>query len=411
MFPRYNPRHRMIWKPWRWSAAWFVAALMLCASAAAADYAQPAAQLAKDIVAITGPGAASISYRNQSSLPNEQLDLVRRAIENQLRSAGVRLGSAANAAADIRITFSENVQGYVWVAEVQQGTDVKVAMVAAERQAASSPAGRLTVMSLRKTLLWSQPVQILDALVLSAGSEPIMIVLDPSGVTMMKKVGSTWQSQQQIGIPRETAWPRDLRGRLVPGRDHFFDVYLPGTICSSNAGPTLTVTCRAGDDPWPIASGQSAFFSPTRNFYTGVLTPAVGKQGSVAPFYSAAGLPRSRYTLWVFTRTDGSVHAIDGMNDIPLRATWGSDIAAVNSGCGGGTQLLATGTADTNSPDVLRAFEIADREPVEVASANDWSGPIKALWPTADAKTALVVAHNIKTGNYDAFELAINCGQ
>lgn len=411
MFSRYNPQNRMIWNPWRWSAALIVAVLMLCASATAADYAQPAAQLARDIVAITGPGAASMSYRNQSSLPPDQIEFVRRAIENQLRTAGVRIGAPASAAADIRVTFSENAQGYVWVAEVQQGNDVKVAIVAAERQATSAAPGRASAMSLRKTLLWSQPTQILDAMVLTAGSEPIMIVLDPSGVTLLKKVGSSWQSQQQIGIPRENAWPRDLRGRLVPSRDHFFDVYLPGTICSSNAGPTLTLTCHAGDDPWPIAPGEAAFFSPTRNFFTGVVTPAVGKQGSVAPFYSAAGLPRLRYTLWVFARTDGSVHALDSMNDIPLRIVSGSDIAAVNSGCGAGSQLLATGNADATSPDMLRAFEIADRDPVEVANANDFSGPITALWQAADAHTALIVVHNLKTGNYDAFELAITCGQ
>jgi len=409
MNTRYNPRYPMVLKPW-WSAV-FAAVLMWCASAAAADLTQPAEQLARDIVAITGPGAAAISYRNQSSLSAEQIDVVRRAIENQLRASGVRLVATANAAAEIRVTFSESIQRHVWVAEVQQGSDVKVAIASAERVAAAASTARPSAMSMRKSLLWSQPSPVLDVLVLTAGTEPVMFVLDASGVTLLKKVGSAWQSQQQFAIPRDNAWPRDLRGRLVPARDHFFDAYLPGTICASNSGPSLAITCRMGDDPWPIAAGQSAFFSPTRNFFTGVLAPAIGKQGSVAPFYSAAALPRSRYTLWAFTRTDGTAHALDGVNDIPLRAAWGSDIAAVNSGCGAGTQLIATGTSDANTADTLRAFELADRDPVEVASANDLSGPITALWAASDAHAALAVVHNLKTGIYDAFELAITCGQ
>ncbi len=409
MLPRYNPHHPMMSKPW-WSAV-IAAVLMLCASAAGADDAQAAAQLARDIAAITGPGAASISYRNQSSLPSGQVDVVRHALENQLRAEGVRLGSAASAAAEIRVTFSENIQGYVWTAEVQQGSDIKVAIVSADRMSANVAVGRASEISVRKNILWSQRTPILDAMMLTAGSEPLLIVLDASGVTLYKKIGSIWQSQQQIAIPRDNAWPRDLRGRLVPGRDHFFDAYLPGTICASSAGPVLSLSCRAGDDPWPLAPGQSAFFSPTRNFFTGVLTPAIGKQGSVTPFYSAAALARARYTLWVFARTDGTIHALDGMNDIPIRAAWGSDIAAVNSGCGGGTQFFVTSATDATVPDVVRVVEIPDREPVEVAAVNDLTGPVTALWTAADSHSALAVVHNLKTGNYDAIDLAISCGQ
>lgn len=413
MHPRYNPRYPMNSKPRLRSAAWIAAVLALCAAAQAADWTQPATQLARDIVAITGPGAVSVTYRNQSTLPGDQMDAVRRAIENQLRAGGVRLAAAANAAAEVRITFSENLHGYVWVAEVQQGSDVRVAMVAADRLVSATGPARQASMTLRKTLLWSQPAQVLDVAVQPAGSEPILLVLDTAGVTISKKIGTSWMPQQTLAIARDAAWPRDARGRISLARDHMFDAYLPGVICSSNsAGSSLALNCRNGDDPWPLAPGQSAFFAPTRNFFTGVLAPAVGRQGSVAPFYSAAALPRPRYSLWVFARTDGSVHALDGMNDIPLRTiSWGSDLAAVNSGCSLGTQLLVSGPGDRTAPDAVRVFEIADREPLEVTSAAEFNGPITALWPSADGHSAVAVVHNLKTDHYDAFELAIHCGQ
>lgn len=413
MYPRYNPRYPMDPKPRLWRAASIAVVLALCTAAQAADWTQPAAQLARDIVAITGPGTIFVSYRNQSTLPGDQIDAVRHALENQLRSGGVRLMAASNASAEVRVTFSENLQGYIWVAEVQQGNETRVAMVTAERPATPTALVRQASMTLRRTLLWSQPAQVLDVAMVPSGSEQIMLVLDTAEITLLKKTGTSWTPQLTMAIPREIAWPRDVRGKISLARDHMFDVYLPGVICNSNgAGSSLTLNCRNGDDPWPLVPGQSAFFAPTRDFFTGVLVPAVGRQGSVAPFYSAAALPRPKYSLWVFARTDGSVHALDGMNDISLRTpSWGSDLAAVTSGCSSGTQLLVTGPGDRTMPDAVRVFEIGDREAAEVAPPAEFNGPITALWSAADGHSAVAVVHNLKTDHYDAFELAITCGQ
>ena len=143
-----------------------------------------------------------------------------------------------------------------------------------------------------------------------------------------------------------------------------------------------------------------------------MVTPPIGKLTIVPPFYSAAGIPRPTYTLWVFARTDGSVHLMDGVNDVAIRARdWGSDLAAVKSSCGAQTQLLVTGIGDGETPDVVRAFEIADREPVEVARPVEFEGPITSLWTSSDGNSATAIVRNLKTGNYDAFELAITCGQ
>jgi hypothetical protein len=395
----------------RWNAA-FALLLALCLPARA-QWTEPIAHLAREITAITGPGTVSLSIRNLSSLPADQVPAIRRDLQNQLFSAGVRVVNASSTAGEVKITLSENAQGYVWVAEVQQGAERKVTMVAAPRSQAAAPVQNGPSVVIRKTPLWTQDAPILDLAIITAGSEPHMIVLDAANVSLYKMTGGRWTAEQQLPIPRTRTGPRDVRGRLVAARGHLFDAYLPGMVCASTPAPPLSLICHPGDDPWPITGGQTALFGASRNFFTGVVTPGIGKQTSVPAFYSAAGLARANYTLWIFARTDGSVHLMDGVNDVAVRAArdWGSDLAAVKSSCGSGTQLLVSGAGDGDTADVVRAFEIADREPVEVSPAVEFSGPVTALWPSAEGRSAIVVTKNLKTSRFDAFELAITCGQ
>jgi hypothetical protein len=405
----YNPRSFMTRKATRLCALTALA-LAFCLPATA-QWTEPSAQLARDIAAITGPGTVTITVHNISSLTADYIPVIKRDLQNDLRGAGVRV-VGANAAADIKLTLSENVQGYVWVAEVHQANETKVAMVTAPRSQTAAQALNGPLVAIRKTPLWSQDSPILDLAQVQAGAEPHMIVLDAAAISLYKMTGGRWTPERQFAIAHARAWPRDMRGRLVLARDHLFDAYLPGVVCTSTAQPPLTVNCRPGDDPWPIAGAQTALFGASRNFFTGVVTPVIGKVTSVPAFYSAAGIPRPAYTLWVFTRADGSVHLMDGVNDVRIRARdWGSDLAAVKSSCGAQTQLLATATGDGDEADVVRAFEIADREPVEVGAPLEFAGPVTALWTSSDAHSAIAVVHNLKTGNYDAIELAITCGQ
>jgi hypothetical protein len=377
---------------------------------AEAQWAEPVAQLARDIAAITGPGTVTLTVHNVSSLTADYIPVINRDLRNNLLSAGVRVASA-NAAADITLTLSENAQGFVWVAEVRQASEARVAIVSAPRSQTAAPALNGPLVTIRKTMLWSQVAPILDIAQVQGGAEPHMIVLDAGNISLYKMTAGRWTPEQQFAIPHGRAWPRDMRGRLMLARDHLFDAYLPGVVCASAAQPPLAVNCRPGDSPWPIAGVQTAMFG-TRNFFTGVVTPAIGKPTAVPAFYSAAGIPRPTYTLWVFARTDGSVHLMDGVNDVGIRARdWGSDLAAVKSSCGAQTQLLVTGTGDGEAADVVRAFEITDREPIEVGAPVELAGPVTSLWTSADARNATVVVRNLKTGNYDAFELAITCGQ
>ena len=167
------------------------------------------------------------------------------------------------------------------------------------------------------------------------------------------------------------------------------------------------------DDPWPLTPDDGsvrAFFAASRNFFTGALSPGIGKISNVPSFYSAAALPRSSYTLWAFAAVDGSLHLVDGMTDQAIRgAKWGSDLAAVHSSCGTGTQLLVSESGDTER-DGLRAFEIPDRDPVAVSSAVEFDGRIVALWPESSGNGATAIVRRKDTGWYEAYRVSISCG-
>jgi hypothetical protein len=177
----------------------------------------------------------------------------------------------------------------------------------------------------------------------------------------------------------------------------------------------VRVICRDSDDPWPLvtqAATVSAFFSPTRNFFTGVLAPGVGKDRIVPAFYTAAPVRREKFSLWLFAGVDGQILEVDGRNDQQaIRPNWGSDIAAIKTACGSGWQILATGNGDGTVLDTIRAFEFPDRDPVPVSPPIEMSGAVTALWTEPSGNGAIAVVHNQQTGKYEAFRLELSCSQ
>jgi hypothetical protein len=244
-----------------------------------------------------------------------------------------------------------------------------------------------------------------------------LLVLDASAVSVYRHPANPagrWELEVSLPIAHSRIFPRDLRGRLLLRRDHLFDVYLPGTFCRTNSNTPLTLTCNNSDDPWPLTpedNGVRAFYAASRNFFTGAVSPAIGKISNVPSFYSAAALPRPSYTLWAFAAVDGSLHLVDGVTDQAIRATkstWGSDLATVHSSCGSGMQLLVSESGDPEH-DALRAFEIPDRDPVAASSPLEFDGQIVALWPESSGASAVAIVKRKDTGWYDAYRISISC--
>jgi hypothetical protein len=371
-------------------------------------------ELARKIAAATGPGAVSVDVTNHSSLSKKDSDEISRGLRAQLEGLGVRIVKPEQAAATVAISLSENLQSYVWVAEIHQGAaEFSVVMVSTPRVDAPAFVRETPALTIRRTPIWSQEQPILDVAVLEEASGPSHIaVLDPEKFAFYRLADGRWQPEQSLPITHSRPWPRDMRGRLIPRQDHLFDIYLPGLFCQSASSPSLSLVCHSSDDPWPLSQqfALGGFYATTRNFFTGVLSPGLGKQTSTAKFYAAAPLPRPTYTLWIFAGVDGTIRLLDGITEQTAQLNWGSDLASIKTTCGSGWQVLATRPGD-NSGDSVRAFEFPDRDPVAVSPALDFSGGITALWTEAKGGSAIAVSRNAEMGNYEAFRLAVACGQ
>ena len=379
------------------------------------DWNAPEQQLVQKIAAVTGPGTVAFDIVNRSSLTNKDVGEINSGLRAQLNALGVQFVKPEQAASSVQVSLSEDLHNYVWVAEIRQGAGERsVAIVSTARLEPKMYVHQTAPLTIRKIPLWSQEQRILDLVSLDVNGIPLhMIVLSPEQLTVYRFQDGRWQQDQALAIAHTHPWPRDLRGRLVLSKEHMFEAYLPGVFCQSTTTAPLSLACRESDDPWPLGTGTiglSSFFSPTRNFFTGVLVPGISNQKVAPRFYAAAPVPREKYTLWLFTGVDGQVHLLDGITDQVARLGWGSNIASVKTTCGAGWQMLAVRSSDFGS-DSLRAFEFPDRDPVPVSQAADFDGSISVLWPEPGGSTAIAVSQNSETGKYEAFRLAITCGQ
>jgi hypothetical protein len=404
--------------------------LVICGLAA--DRSVPEQQLARKIVAVTGPGAVALTVENRSSLSKRESEIVSDGLHSALETLGLRFVMPEQAAVTVAISLSENLNAYVWVAEIRLGDKVSIEMVSTPHVDGVVSTRDSLPLSIRKIPVWAQEEQVLDVLVLEENTAPTHIaVLGAEDVSLYRLQGGKWQREQALGVAHTRPWPRDLRGRLTPGKDHLLDAYLPGVLCHSTNGAALTLSCQQSDDPWPLVAGSAGggvsanfpslvastlpaipqvggFFASARNFFTGALAPGVGKFATVPKFYSAAFLPRGKYVLWLFAAVDGQTHMVDGVSDQPARLNWGSDVATLRTACGAGWQVLATSSGVPGS-DSMRAYEFPDRDAMPVSAALDLGATVTALWTEAKGDTAIAVTRNGETGSYEAFRVAVAC--
>jgi len=411
------------------------------AASDAANHDQAVADLANQIAAMTGSGQARLTVRNRSSLTTEEVSSIGKLLDRDLRGHGV-IESGAQSAITIRVTLSENAAGGLWIAEVEEGTDVRVAMI----PVSILPAQRAqmeTGITLAKTLVWRQSEPVLDVLITQSAT-PRMIVLEPERIvaytmTAASNGSSVWTKAQEFAIVHTRPFPRDLRGRLFAGAaigsGHFFDVYLPGVSCSGmDEGSVLSLSCEDRDDPWPLADlstagtvfpsaqpggagnvHQKAFYNEMRSNFTGVLAP--GFATALPPFYGAAPIARPAGEAMLISAVDGRVLMMENNSLKSVAATrdWGSDLAVISSGCGSGTQVVVSGSG-AGMADSVRAYEIPglEAEPVSVPLALE--GSVMAVWPSGDGLAAMVVVRTEEVtatrtphAEYEVYRVSAHC--
>jgi hypothetical protein len=366
--------------------------------------------LAAKISAVTGQSPISFDLVNRSSLDHSEVEIIRRAFIDKLSASGLRFANSEQSTANVKVSLSENLSDYVWIAEIRRGAnDPVMVMISMQRANAASTSHDALALMVRKTLLWSSDEQVLDADTIH-GTSSRMVVLYSNQVKLYKLQIDRWMEEQTLSISHSQPWPRDLRGRLVLRQDRF-EAHLPGVLCHSLE--FSAINCRVSNDPWPVGIPSlplNSFYAESRNFFTGGLSPGVGKQTTAPAFYSLAPIPREKYTLWFVAAAEGRVHVLDGTNDsIVPSLDWGTEIVTVRSKCGSGWQILATRSGAVQQ-DIVQAFEVADRQPLAVGQPAELSGGVTSLWTSADESGAIAVVRNFQTGKYEVYLLTINCG-
>ena len=375
-------------------------------SCAAQDpWQSPVNDFVQEVIARGGaPSAITVSFDNISSLSGSEQDNIKRLLLAGFRNAGVRLVKAELAMEEVHITFSEDWQSYVWVAEIKQGPGSQIVIRKIPRLQKSA-ATRTPTLTIRRSLMWQQEAPVLD--LYTDGRS--VYVLEPEQVAIYANDSGKWQLRQTLAISHQRSWPRDLRGRMQVNNMQI-TAFLPGTLCTGTSTPPA-MQCRSSDDPWQIDQNiLVAFFSPARNFFTGVLAGQSAAE-NVPAFFSGAAIRNENARQWVFAGTDGRARIF--INDLTAPwATvpdWGSNITAVQSTCGTGWQILVSFPNDLTHADALQAMEIQNREAVSVSSPVELSGPIVALWPAENPQTAHAVVQSLATGRYEVWSFTVGC--
>ncbi len=375
---------------------------------------KPTADLAEQIASILGPGQAHLTIRNLSTIPSDEIPVVRRLLAQNLKARGVVM-AGVESANTIRVTLSESARERVLVAEIGEGTQTQVAMAdLGPIQAQQSPsAGGLTLMS-QQILTTREPV--LALLETPSG----IVALEPEQIVIYVRGSDGWQEQQRVSVASSHAQARDPRGALLGYASGLnFAAWLPGVECSGSATAqsqpaNWTIECRENDDPWAIeqpplnltnwgatnagmnvlVTPYTAFYNSARDYFTGVVSPSIGVD--LPPFYAASLLPRSAGNVALLIggidgklqlAENGALKVVSGTRD------WGSDFAVLHSGCGAGFQVIASSSGEAAS-DSLRAYELPALEAVPASAPLAMGGTVTALWTAPDGKDVLAVVRN-----------------
>jgi hypothetical protein len=92
-----------------------------------------------------------------------------------------------------------------------------------------------------------------------------------------------------------------------------------------------------------------------------------------------------------------------------LPVDWGSDLVSLSSDCREGSLVVVSGSRDHSSQDTLQGFEVDPQAVTPVTAIAEFPGPILSL-DNANESEAVAIVFNLTTGNYEAYRVAIACG-
>jgi hypothetical protein len=293
----------------------------------------------------------SLGMKNSSSLLPEEVARITQALKAELQNRGIGITENGFVEARAAVTFSESIKNFVWTAEIRTFDTSQVVLVTVPRPMENRVISDAMPMTLHSEKFWEGPERILDAVISDAGGQIRFVLLLPDGLAIQDNFGA---AVSRVIIPSAQNPIRNPRGFLEYNGNIVSAVFQAQT-CTIALDTHNLVECH-----------------PTAN-----RAPAD--------------------------------HLIDFAPGDTQPIGTGAEFDIVHSSCVDGNQVLATSPRDYTQPDSLQAFQIKPTGAVAISNGLEFPGPILALHVVPDIPR--VVALNLKTGKYEAYQLSISCSQ
>jgi hypothetical protein len=371
----------------------------------------------KIVTAVTSSHTLSVDVKDIT--PGAPVDVasLRQALVAQITVQGGRLVESSPGSpptdAQVQVTISRNVDGFILVAEMHLADSEQVAIAAVAPAGEPAPRPGPAPVIQRK-IVWQQFRPILDfARAVTDAKHTLWYVLEPDRLVVHDfNDGEEVLQQSKPVYPLSAS--RDLRGRLVLSDATHVSAWIAGSRCEGLWNPGFTVSCSPNSgEQWPMGPTTWVFDTP-RNYFSGGMILSYDLVAKYPAFYSAAspspvvgGRSTSR---WILAGLDGKAQLFAGRSEPAYTFSgWGSDVLSLAPVCASGWQVLVTGPGDWTQPDRMQLYEIANSRAIAVGEPLDVPGPILALWAAADGNSARMVSRNIETGVYEASIVTVSC--
>jgi hypothetical protein len=388
-------------------------------------------QLADKIAAEISPThTLTLDLReNSSSISAAGATALLQSLSGALAQHNFRVIQAEEPETMIYLTISEATQGAIFTADIrrnyQDDAEPLVAIVALPRSVALSSGQSAAPLVLQRKFIFAQPDRFLDFMLPGASrdAEGSLVLLEPNQVDYFQNKQAQWMLDRSISVHSGFHGPRDQRGLIAMG-DEGIHMYLPHDTCTGSGGGRTDLVCSTNvlvkspaaqslRPSWPLFPGgfqrAVALYAFDRNYFLRLGASFGDVMVDLPPFYS--GAPKGEEQKWILAELDGDARLYDeGATPAAVFPSWGDDIVSVAADCDPAWLLLVTGNGDWTVRDTIRIYEVTDHQAVAIGQPLEFPGPILALWPSDDGKSARVVSRNLQTGMYEASIVSVSCG-
>ena len=303
----------------------------------------------------------SLDVRNISSMSQSEVGVAQKALESELAQRQFRIVPSTFAAsapqsddsAQVRVTFSEGVEGLVWVAEIRSsnlpGDSPQIAIVSTSKVTSDVAREPKASLTLNRKLVWEQPDKFLDFATIpqSTTESAAVLILEPERLALYRSSNAQWQLAQTAAIARSNAQPRDISGRIDNAAQ---EVTLTSLKCAGNLQQPQSLNCAAASSP--------------------LKDPQL---------------------------------KIAGLEEI--------ETAQLGAKCGDANVVLVTGNGDWTQPDSIQGIELPNPQaaPISLSDPIAMDGPVISLWAPPNENDARAIVYNLKTNHYEGYIVTATC--